>query len=103
MRHVSAVAQLDAGGGAFGVDGVGQLAEAGDYLGAHPELAVEGEAAAGDGCVGYGGHAHAAGGDGAVVVEELLRGLVAGAHALEGGRADGAVAQGQRAEGDGGE
>ena len=41
VGHVSAVAELNGGLGAFGMDGVGELPELGHYFPAHPELGVE--------------------------------------------------------------
>ena len=91
VRHVAAVAELDAGLCAGCMYRVGQVAQAGDDLGTHPQLAVEGQAALVDGGVGHGGHADSASGYCRVVVLELLCGYVSVAHALVGGGADDAV------------
>ena len=69
MRHVAAMAKLNGSFGAFGMDGVGEFFQVGDDLFAHPELPVEGDTAAIDGCIGDGGHADAALGNGGMVVE----------------------------------
>ena len=91
VRHVAAVAELDAGLGAGCVYRVGQVAQAGDDLGTHPQLAVEGQAALVDGGVGHGGHADSAAGHSRMVVLELLCGYMSVAHALVGRGADDAV------------
>ena len=90
------MAQLDGGSRALAVHVVGQLAEFGHDFGPHPQLALEREAALGDGGIGYGRHAHAPGGYGMVIVHQLPGRPVARTHALEGGRADGPVAERQR-------
>ena len=96
--HVSAVSDLNGGGGSFAVDGVGDVAQPGDDRGAEPELLVERETAAADGGVGERGHADAAAGYGHVVLFELLRRSEILAHRLECRGADRAVAQRHGAE-----
>ena len=86
MRHVAAVAELDAGLGTFGVDGVGEIFKFGYYFFSHPELPVEGEAATRDGGVGHGGHADASAGHGGVVVKQLFRRTISLAHIFKSSR-----------------
>ena len=74
----------------------GEATQFGHYFGAHPELAVETEAAAGYSSVGNGGHADAAASHSSVVVEQLLAWLVARTHVFESCGPDGAVAKGDR-------
>jgi len=93
VGHVAAVTDLDRSGGAFLVDGVGDVAQRRDDLRAQPKLALEREPAAADGSVGQRGHADTAPGDAHVVVLELLRGAEVFAHRFEGCRTDGAVAE----------
>ena len=98
VGHVSAVADLNGGGAAFVVDGVGNVAQAGNDLGPKPQLLVERQSAAADGSVGQRGHAHAAAGHGNVVLLELFGGAKVLAHRLKRGGTDRAVAQRDGAE-----
>ena len=97
VRHVAAVAQLNGGLGPFGMNGVGDASQRFHDFGAHPQLMFEGEPVAGHRGVGQRSHAYTAGSHAAVVVIQLLGRCVVVAHTLEGGRPDGAVAQGDGA------
>ena len=93
MGHVAAVADLDGGGSPFAVNGVGDVAQPRDDLGAQPQLLIERQSAAAHRGIGQRGHADAAAGHGDVIIFELLRGTEVLAHRLESRRTDRAVAQ----------
>ena len=101
--HIAAVTKLDGGLRALSMDGIGEFFQVGDDFFAHPELPVERNTAAIDGCIGNSGHANAALSYGGMVVEQILRGLVVVAHVFKGCGADGTVAEGERTECDRGE
>ena len=103
VGHVAAVADLDACGRPFGVDGIGDVVQRGDDGGAQPQLLVERQSAAAHGRIGQRGHADAAARHAHVVLLELFGGAEVLAHRLEGGRTDGPVAERHGAQLIGGE
>ena len=103
VGHVAAVPQLDGRLRPLGVDGVRDVPQRRDDLLAHPELAVERQAAPAHGSIGERGHPHPAPGHGHMVIFQVLRRLVAVGHVLERSRADDPVAQGHGADPDRGE
>ena len=98
MGHVAAVAQLDAGLGAFCMHSLREPFEAFPRPFMDIQLAVEGDPAPVYGAVCDRRHPDAAAGYADMVVLQHLAGLVPGAHIFKRGAADGAVAQGHRAE-----
>ena len=92
VRHIAAVAELDGALGAGRVDRIGDPLEPRHDFRAHPELAVEREAAAVHRGIGERGHPHPAPRHGHVVVVQVLGRAVAIRHILKSGRADHPVA-----------
>ena len=86
-----------------GVDGVGEAAQAGDGLFVQQQAVPVCPPFGSHGEIGHGRHGRATGGDAAVEVDQGVADGAAGCDALEGGRLDDAVAQGERAEGRRGE
>ncbi len=98
-----AVAQLDGRRRALGVHGLGEAAQPGHDVGAHPELMAERTAVVADGAVGQGGHPDAAGRDAPVVLDEPVGDHAALGKALEASRPHHPVAERQTREGQRGE
>ena len=98
VRHVAAVSDLDSGGGAFGVDGVGDPAQTRHDLRTQPQLMRKRQTVARYRSIGQRRHSDAAARDAAVVVVQQVGRRVARAHAFEGGGANRAVAEGQRSD-----
>ena len=93
MGHVAAVTQLNAGFGAFCMDGVGQLLHVGNDLRTHIELSVERHAAQVHGTVGHRRHAYSATRYTHMIVLQLLRRRIAASHILKSSAADNTVPQ----------
>ena len=98
VGHVAAMPDLNRGGCALLVNGVGDRCELRDDRLAEPKLLSEGESAAADGGVSQRGHADASACDADVVLFELFGGAEIPAHRFKGRRADRAVAQGYAAQ-----
>ena len=98
VRHRAGMADLCADRRALGVDGVGEPLQTGDGLRAHPDLAAVGPAALADRAVRDRRHAHTAGGDRPVEVDQVVGDDVVGRAGLERRRLDGPVAQRDGAE-----
>ena len=96
VSHIAAVPQLDGCLRPLGMHGVGDFPQRGYDLLAHPQLAVERQAAPVHGSVCQRGHPHPSPGHGHMVVHQVLRGFVAVGHILEGSRSDDAVAERHR-------
>ena len=93
VGHIAAVAQLDAGFGAFGMNVVGQLFQLRQNFIVYVQLSVERNAAQIHGAVGHRCHAHATAGHTDMVIVQHPGGGVVLAHILKRRRTDKAVAQ----------
>ena len=67
VRHISAMPQLYRGGSPLAVNGIGNAAQSGNYLRAHPKLAFERQAALFHRRISQSGHTYAPGSHAAVV------------------------------------
>ncbi len=99
VGHRPGVADLRRRGRALGVHGVGQAAQSRHRVLAEQQAVAVGPPLRRDGQVGHRGEGGPAGRHPAVEVDQLVADLAARRDALEGGRLDDAVAQGQRPEG----
>ena len=98
VGHRAGVADLCGGRGALGMDGVGEAAEPVEVVPGEEHAVAVGPAFGGNGQVGHGRHGDATGRHAAVELDEGVAHRALGHHALEGGRLDDPVAQGERAQ-----
>ena len=103
VGHRPGVADLRRRGGALGMHGVGQPAQARHGVVVEEEAVPIRPALGRDGQVGHRGQRGPAGGHAAVELDQRVAHLAPGGHPFEGGGLDDAVAQGQRPQGGRGE